>query len=309
MSILTLEHISRRFGSGEALADVSLEVVTPQVIGLVGRNGAGKSTLLRLLPPLIHPTAGQVRVLGQDPWQDPEELRQRIGYVADQDAVPAGVRVCDLLDLCAAVYRRWDPALIERFISRLAIDRKALFSRLSRGVQRQVALLMAIGHRPELLLLDEPAGNLDPAIRREVLAVLIELLNDAGTTVLIATHLLSDLERLAERLVILHQGRVVIDGAIESATQGLFRVEITVAGIDLRRLQAHALVLESEPRGERLMLVLECPPASAPALLESIVGAGKGACEVQGLSLEDAFIYRTRTRTGLKAGAGQAGRP
>jgi len=110
MSIIALERIHRNFYKTDALCGVDLVIDVPQVIGLVGRNGAGKSTLLRLLPPLLKPTSGTVRVFDRDPWLEPETLRQRIGYVPDKDQFPVGMRALDLLQLCAAVYTNWDPS-------------------------------------------------------------------------------------------------------------------------------------------------------------------------------------------------------
>jgi len=306
MSILSLRNVSRRFGGGEALIGIDLEIDRPQVIGLVGRNGAGKSTLLRLLPPFIHASSGSVEVLGMDPWADPIALRGRMGYVADQDVVPAGVRGRDLLALCASVYPRWDVALIQTFQRRLGIDGNRLFSALSRGQQRQLALLMAIGHRPELLLLDEPAGNLDPAVRKEVLGIIIELLNESGTTVIIATHLLSDLERLAERLVILSHGRKVHDGSIEDMTRQVCRVEVAPGAIDLGRLAHSPLLLAQEPHGLGTVIILACSPSEAGAVVAGLAGPGTVVLDAQGMTFEDAFIYRTRA---LAADPVAAGRP
>jgi len=306
MSILSLRNISRRYRGGEALSGIDLEIDHPQVIGLVGRNGAGKSTLLRLLPPFIHASSGSVEVLGVDPWVDPIALRGRLGYVADQDAVPSGVRGRDLLALCASVYPRWDASLIQTFQRRLGIDCNRLFSALSRGQQRQLALLMAIGHRPELLLLDEPAGNLDPAVRKEVLGIIIELLNESGTTVILATHLLSDLERLAERLVILSHGRKVHDGSIEDMTRDLCRVELAPGPSDLGRLAQSPILLAQEQRGTGTVLILACAPGVAGATVAGLAGPGTVVRDAQGMTFEDAFIYRTRD---LPAESAVAGRP
>ena len=294
MSILSLRNVSRRFGGGEALIGIDLEIDRPQVIGLVGRNGAGKSTLLRLLPPFIHASSGSVEVLGMDPWADPIALRGRMGYVADQDVVPTGVRGRDLLALCAAVYPRWDTTLIQTFQRRLGIDPNQLFSSLSRGQQRQLALLMAIGHRPELLLLDEPAGNLDPAVRKEVLGIIIELLNESGTTVILATHLLSDLERLAERLVILSHGRKVHDGSIEDMTRDLCRIELAPGIIDLGGLAHSQLLLAQERHGLATVLILACAPGDAGAVVAGLAGPGAVVLDAKGMTFEEAFIYRTR---------------
>jgi len=293
MSIISLERIHRNFHKTDALRGVDLLIDQPQVIGLVGRNAAGKSTLLRLLPPLLKPTSGTVRVFDQDPWLAPEVLRQRIGYVPDKDQFPSGMRALDLLQLCAAVYTRWDVALVQRFASRMQLDLKSSFAKLSRGQQRQVALLCAIGHRPELLILDEPAGNLDPSVRRDFLSVLIELLDDAGSTVLLATHLFPDLERVAERIVIMHEGRVIADGSVDAIAQSVCRLEAVVTPEALATLKTWELCLHAEPGIGCEVLVLACREELARAVLAERYGQAVQVRAVQSLGLEDAFLYRT----------------
>jgi ABC-2 type transport system ATP-binding protein len=295
MSIISLERVQRIFTTTEALKGVDLVIDQPQVIGLVGRNGAGKSTLLRLLPPLLKPSAGTVRVFDQDPWLAPEALRQRIGYVPDKDQFPFGMRALDLLQLCAAVYTGWDAALVQRFATRMQLDLKSSFSKLSRGQQRQVSLLCAIGHRPELLILDEPAGNLDPSVRRDFLSVLIELLGDAGSTVLLATHLFPDLERVAERIVILHEGKVIADGSTQDVTRSICRIEAVVTPEVLAALRSWDVCLHAEPgQGFQVqVLVLACREERARDLLAERYGQTVQVRAVQSMGLEDAFIYRT----------------
>jgi len=293
MSIISLERVHRSFTAAEALRGVDLAVDQPQVIGLVGRNGAGKSTLLRLLPPLLQPSAGTVRVFDQDPWLAPERLRQRIGYVPDKDQFPSGMRGLDLLQLCAAVYTTWDAALVQRFATRMQLDLKSSFAKLSRGQQRQVSLLCAIGHRPQLLILDEPAGNLDPSVRRDFLSVLIELLGDAGSTVLLATHLFPDLERVAERIVILHHGTVIADGSTEAVTRSVCRLEAVGTPEVLASLRAWELCLHDEPGSGCQVLVMACREERARDLLAERFGPSVTVRAVQSLGLEDVFIYRT----------------
>jgi ABC-2 type transport system ATP-binding protein len=301
MSIVKLNDVHRSYGRTDALQGLNLTIESSEVVGLVGRNGAGKSTLLRLLPPLIHPTKGTVRVFDLDPWNHQSEVKQRLGYVGDQGQIPFGVRVRDLLELCAYTYRRWDLVLVERFRKRLAINPNDAVTTLSLGQQRQIALLCAIGHRPELLLLDEPAGNLDPAMRREFLGVVIELLSDAGSTVVLATHLFGDLERLVNRLVIIDHGRVVTDGSVDSLKQGLCRVELAADAVPTGGWKTCGLCLQHQDSGQSVVAVLDCPVTEAAQRLEQAFGVQARPRSVMPVGLEDAFIYRTQPASNLVA--------
>ncbi len=204
------------------------------------------------------------------------------------------MRARDLFELCAATQPRWDAALVERFRARLGLDADASFNGLSQGQQRQVSLLCAIGHRPEVLLLDEPAANFDVAVRREFLAVVIELLAETGSTVLMATHLLADLERLAERLVIIHDGKLRYDGGLDAMKQGMCRIELAAGAAPLAALTAWAACLHAQSAAGSVQAVLACAPADAPGLVLQSFGAGAVPIEVRPLSLEDAFIHRTQ---------------
>lgn len=293
MTILALSGVRRSYGRTEALLGVDLVVEQPQVIGLLGRNGAGKSTLLRLIPPLIHAHAGEVRVFGLDPWTHQEEVKRRLGYLGDDDMAPPMLRGQDLLDLCAALQPRWDATLVRRFVDRFALDLRKPMTALSKGQRRQLGLLAAIGHRPELLILDEPAGNLDPVVRRELLGAVIELLADTGSTVLLATHLLRDIERLADRVVILHQGRVLVDETLSALRERTCTVEFAADMQASERLATTATCLASAWVTGKVRAVLRCAPAQARATLASALGSALPDVDAQGLALEDLFVQLT----------------
>jgi ABC-2 type transport system ATP-binding protein len=291
--ILELSNVRRRYRGGvDALDGIDLRVDRPQVIGLLGRNGAGKSTLLRMIPPLIHPNSGEVRVFGLDPWEHQVETKRRVGYLADEDFAPPGLRGRDLLDLCARVHARWDAALIARFVERFQLNLGMPLAALSKGQRRQVGLLAAIGHRPELLLLDEPAGNLDPVVRRELLGAVVELLAESGTTVILATHLFADIERLAERVVILHRGRVLIDDQLERLREQACVVELPADAAVRERLERSPLCLRVRGQAGTLRAALRCAPDRASDRLREDVGAAAPTA-VQGVTLEELFIEAT----------------
>jgi ABC-2 type transport system ATP-binding protein len=184
------------------------------VVGLVGPNGAGKSTLLNLAVGLLAPTTGSVRVLGGEPGRGPEELG-RVGFVAQDTPTYAALSVADHLRLGARLNPGWDAALAEARIDELGLDPAQKAGKLSGGQRAQLALTLAVAKRPELLILDEPVASLDPLARREFLSSLMEAVVDQGVSVILSSHLVADLERVCDHLVILVASRVRLAGDVD----------------------------------------------------------------------------------------------
>lgn len=260
------------------------------VFGLVGRNGAGKSTLLRMVPALLHPTTGTVRVLGEDPWKD-DAVRRDLGYLSDSDDHPPRLRVRDLTDLFAELYPRWDEALAARLLDQLEIDRARRIGSLSKGQKRQVGLVLAVSHHPRLLVLDEPAGGLDAVARRRLLEVVVDLLASEGTAVLFASHQLADVERLATRVGILHRGRLLADRPTHELKENACRVAVRASGLERADLAALLPALRVASEDARHRLTLLCRPEAAKALLEERLGGRAFQLEdVQPVNLEEIFV-------------------
>jgi ABC-2 type transport system ATP-binding protein len=215
--VLEYDHVARAFRPGRpVLADVSFSVHAEDVVALLGRNGAGKTTLIHLALGLLFPQAGRVQVFGMSPTDHPVAVKRRVGYVAEDQVLPPAMRIPEILAFHRRVFPSWDAAFERELLDRfgLAGDRSRL-SQLSKGQARQVALICALCHRPELLILDEPAGGLDPAARREVLETSIQLLNREGTAILFSSHHMTDVERLGGRVVVLDEGRVALDETLD----------------------------------------------------------------------------------------------
>jgi ABC-2 type transport system ATP-binding protein len=174
-----------------------------EVVGIIGRNGAGKTTLIRIAMGMLFPNAGSVRVFGLSPTVDPVAVKKRIGYVAEEQVLPTGSSIAALIALHRYLFPAWDDELARELLDWFRLTVRAKIGQLSKGEARQVALLCAVCHRPELLILDEPAGGLDPAARREFLETSIQLLNREGTAILFSSHYMNDVERLAGRVVLL----------------------------------------------------------------------------------------------------------
>ena len=220
MAVLEFKNVARSFGDTRVLANLEFAVEEGEVVGLLGRNGAGKTTLINLVMGMLAPDAGQVRVFGQDPRENPVAVRKRIGYVAEDQELPPFLRVGQVLGLYRELYPDWDQAAADELVDRFELPVGRKVSDLSRGQARQVALLCAVSHRPELLILDEPAGGLDPAARRQFLETSIRLLNETGTTILFSSHHMGDVERMASRLVMIHETEKWIDSALDDIRDG-----------------------------------------------------------------------------------------
>ena len=210
--VLEFRDIVRAFKKGApVLNGVSFSMRPGEVVGLLGRNGAGKTTLIQIAMGMLFPHAGSVRVFGLSPTDDPVAVKKRIGYVAEEQVLPAGSSIAELIALHRYLFPDWDPALERELLGRFRLAVHSKIKQLSKGEARQVALLCAVCHRPELLILDEPAGGLDPAARREFLETSIQLLNREGTAILFSSHHMNDVERLGGRVVLLDEGKVRLD--------------------------------------------------------------------------------------------------
>ncbi len=211
-AVLEFRDLRRRYRPHEEVLDgVDLRLDAGEVVGLLGRNGAGKTTLIHVAMGLLRPHGGLARVFGLDPQTDAVAIKRRVGFVSEEQILPPGMRAEQVLDYHRQLFPGWDPELENRLRERFRFDPRARVRTLSKGQARQLALVCAVSHRPELLILDEPGGGLDPAARREFLETSIQLLNESGTTILFSSHHMTDVERMADRIVLLDEHRVLLD--------------------------------------------------------------------------------------------------
>jgi len=210
-AVIETEGLGKRYRKLWALADCTLSIPAGHVVGLVGPNGAGKTTLLSLATGMLAPTTGTIRVLGGRPAAGPAQLA-RVGYLAQEAPVYAGLSVADHLRLGAHLNPGWDAALARRRIDQLDLDPGRRAGKLSGGQSAQLALTLALGKRPELLILDEPVASLDPLARREFLQDLMETVAEQQVSVVLSSHLISDLERVCDYVIVLVDSRVRVAG-------------------------------------------------------------------------------------------------
>jgi ABC-2 type transport system ATP-binding protein len=213
--VIAVTELTRRFGTKTALAGVSLSLARGAVYGLVGANGAGKTTLIRHLLGLLRAEGGAVRVFGLDPVQDPVTVLSRIGYLSEENDLPGWMRLDELLRYSRAFYPAWDDAYAEELRGTFALDPAAKIRNLSKGEKARAGLLVALAHRPELLILDEPSSGLDPIARRDILGAVIRTIAHEGRTVLFSSHLLDEVEEVADHVTMIDHGRVVLSGSLD----------------------------------------------------------------------------------------------
>ncbi|MFC0551017.1 ABC transporter ATP-binding protein [Planotetraspora thailandica] len=255
--------LGKRYRRNWALRDCSLHLPAGRIAALVGPNGAGKSTLLNMAVGLLRPTEGTLRVLGQSPGGN-RDLMDRIGFVAQDTPLYPDFTATELITMGAKLNRRWDTSLARERVERLGIPLDRRTGELSGGQRAQVALALALAKRPELLLLDEPVASLDPLARREFMQVLMGSVADGETTVLLSSHLLGDLERVCDYLIVLQAAHVQLLGGVDELVSehktlvGPRRERASIAGVS-------EIVRESHTDKQTTLLVRTDGPILDPA--------------------------------------------
>jgi ABC-2 type transport system ATP-binding protein len=250
-ALLATSALGKRYRNAWGLRDCSLTIPEASIVGIAGPNGAGKSTLLGLAVGLLDPTEGSVSVCGRDPRRDSEALAD-IGYVAQGTPLYRGFTVGDMLDFGRATNARWDQALATDLLSRSSPRTRV--SALSPGERSQLALALALGKRPALLLLDEPLARLDPLASRELLGLLMQGAAETGSAVVVATRVLGDIERVCDRVVLMGDGHVRLDGTVEEllASHRL----LTGARRPIGRIRGVESIIRERSSGRQLTLLV-----------------------------------------------------
>lgn len=279
--------LTKRYGRRTALSDCTLSIPTGKVVGLVGPNGAGKTTLLHLAVGLLESSAGSVKVLGHTPAEGPQQL-SRVGFVAQNTPLYASMSVADHLKLGGWVNPTWDMALAEQRIEHLGLDPHQKAGTLSGGQRAQLALTLGIAKGPELLILDEPVASLDPLARREFLQALMAIAVEHGVSIVLSSHLVADLERVCDYLVVLVASRVQVAGDIETLLAAHHR--LSAPRRDGLRLPADWEVIEeSETDRQSTLIVRHDEPIHDPTWT------------VEALDLEDLVLAYMSRASGSSA--------
>jgi ABC-2 type transport system ATP-binding protein len=213
--VIAVSDLTRRFGTRAALSSVNLLIPRGGVYGLVGANGAGKTTLIRHILGLLRAEEGSVQVFGRDPVSDPVGVLSRIGYLSEENDLPGWMRVGELMRYSRAFYPGWDDAYADELRTMFALDPAAKIKTLSKGQKARAGLVVALAYRPELLVLDEPSSGLDPIVRRDILGAILRTIAGEGRTVLFSSHLLEEVEQVADHVTMMRQGKIVVSAALK----------------------------------------------------------------------------------------------
>ncbi len=286
--IVEIRRGTRQFGNKTALDDLSLTVPRGGVVGLIGGNGAGKTTLIKHILGMLKAQSGSVQVFGLDPVQNPVGTLGRIGYLSEDRDLPNWMRVCELMRYTQAFFPNWDEAYAEELREAFDLDGKTRIKNLSRGQRARAGLLVALAHRPELLVLDEPSSGLDPVVRRDILGAIIRTIADEGRTVLFSSHLLDEVERVADRVAIIHQGRILLTAPMDEIMETHRRMTLRF-GQSLDRPPSLVGALSFEGQGAEWSYICSSESSQLRRAAEAI---GATVVGDDALTLDEIFVSR-----------------
>jgi ABC-2 type transport system ATP-binding protein len=296
--VVDVNDLSRSFGGRCALERVSFHATAGRVYGLVGANGAGKTTLLKHLLGLLRATTGSVRVFGLDPVRDPVGVLRRVGYLSEERELPEWMRVDELMAYTQAYHPTWDTAYARELVETFGLDTSRKVKDLSKGMRAQAGLLVAVAHRPELLILDEPSSGLDAVVRRDILDAIVRTVADDGRTVIFSSHLLDEVERMSDHVTLIHQGRVTLSGVLDDVRSAYQRSRVRfVESFDQPPVIDGALAMEG---GSRTWSIVHSGPLER--FHHSVLALGGEVVESRDATLEEIFLARAgRGRQPLEA--------
>ncbi|MDQ3516610.1 MAG: ABC transporter ATP-binding protein [Gemmatimonadota bacterium] len=279
------QNVSKRFGKTIAIDDVTYAAPRQSVIGLIGKNGSGKTTLLRHVTGLYLPTSGRCTTSGVPAGDLGKDELSRIGVVNQHDTFLPWMRARQLLRYVSSFYERWDHELERQLIRTLEIDTETRVGAMSPGNVQKLALVVATCHRPELLLLDEPLSDLDPIARQDVLTMLLDYFREGEATIVISSHMLHDIERIADRIVCMDGGRIVADAPLDELKEGYAEWWVTSGAGALPAKFPEAFILSASGNRFQARVFVRDPEAHAAEFRERYTAA----IEVRPLGLEAVF--------------------
>jgi ABC-2 type transport system ATP-binding protein len=285
-AVVSASHVGKAFNGHKVLEDVSAKVAPGSVVGVLGKNGAGKTTLLEIALGFSPASSGSVEVWGHESFDLPAPVKGRIGYVPQHDELVPLLTGKQQIALTASLHPHWDHELIERLAREWEVPLERRITALSGGERQKISMLLALGHRPDLLVLDEPLASLDPIARRSFLRQLLEITADQSRAVIFSSHIVSDLERVANEVWILREGRMVWQGDLDALKESVVRLHVR-ANAPLPASLGVAHTLHEHVDGNNATLGVSGWRADQLEPLAARLGA---QIEVEPLDLEDIFL-------------------
>lgn len=285
--VINIQNLSKSYGSKPVLKGVTAEIKTGEVIGLLGLNGAGKTTLLETLLGFAAPDEGDASIFGKNSFDGLDEAtKMRIGFVPQSDEVLQNITCQRYLELIAEFYPSWNSGLIERLCEEWSIPLKDKTQSLSVGQKQKIAILTALGHEPDLLILDEPVASLDPLARRQFLKELIDIAGDEKRTIIFSTHIVSDLERVASRVWLFKDGKIAINEDLDVLKEHTARIKLP-PGIAIPQSFLEDSLIYHRKEQENNVLIFTHWSKEQHNKLEQAIGTN---VTPEYLSLEDIFL-------------------
>jgi ABC-2 type transport system ATP-binding protein len=282
-AIIDICGLHKRFGAKTVLDGVDLQVPRGSIFGFLGLNGAGKTTTISILLGLLKPDRGECMVSGVDPARDSVEVRRRVGYMAENQIMYAWMRVREIIDWCGGFYPTWDAKLAESLREQMGLSSDAKVGTLSKGQSSKLALILALAHRPELVILDDPALGLDPLARRDFLRDVIGQLQAREVTVFFSSHLLYEIEPICDRVAILQNGRIVACDTVDTLRERVRRVELPLT--DAAKLREVPWLLDVRTEGDRTFVTV----ADFEAAREPLDRLSRNGMPATSLNLDEIF--------------------
>ncbi|MDF1509005.1 ABC transporter ATP-binding protein [Robertmurraya sp. DFI.2.37] len=228
-NVVELKNVTKKF-KGFSVENINLDVKQGFVTGFIGANGAGKSTTIKMIMNLLKPDAGEVKLFGMDYRTHEKEIKERIGFVYDGNVFFEGLNLKDIKRIVGPAYKRWDNQVFDHYIDQFELPLNKAIKTFSKGMQMKASLALALSHHAELIIMDEPTAGLDPIFRRELLALLQELMVDENRTIFFSTHITTDLDRIADYITFIQGGKIIFNRSVHDVAENYALVK---GGIDL----------------------------------------------------------------------------
>ena len=291
------ENLGRRFGTFEAVRGVDLRVQRGTVFGLLGINGAGKSTIIKMLVGHLRPTSGRLRVLGRTLEEDLVEIRRRVAYVSENRYLYEWMTVAESIRFTRAFHANWDDQKAADLLKRFSLPPEKKVRQLSRGNRARLCLLLALSYNPELIILDEPTSGLDPIVRRDFIENIVSEISEEGKTVLFSSHIVEEVERVADDVGIINDGELLLVNSVEEIKASYKRVRYATNGTRPELSGVPGLLGVENGRHEQVLTVRGFGDETISALAER----GVRSPEVLPISLEDIFVNTVRAERERRA--------